>query len=146
MNDTHITVQGWVGSDVSVTDTVAGPVASFRVGSTPRFQRGEEWRDGETAWFTVKAWRGLAAHVAASVRNGQPVLISGKLVVSTWRREDGTVSVRHEVVARSVGHDLSWGSAEFTRAPRAERADVTPDAQREAHPESPQELAEGAAA
>lgn len=121
MNDSMITFSGWVGSEVTITEPGNGPaVASFRVGSTPRRFRGGQWEDGETIWYAVKAWRTLAVNVAASVRTGEPVVVSGKLVADVWKREDGTVSTRYVVVASSVGHDLTRGTSEFRRAARPE--------------------------
>jgi single-strand DNA-binding protein len=121
MNDSTITFSGWVGSEVTLTEGATGvAVASFRVGSTPRRFRGGQWEDGETIWYAVKAWRALAGNVAASVRTGDPVVVSGKLVADVWKREDGTVSTRYVVVAASVGHDLTRGTSRFSRAPRPE--------------------------
>ncbi|WP_104105369.1 single-stranded DNA-binding protein [Nocardioides sp. 616] len=123
MNDSMITFSGWVGSEVTLTEAGAGAaVASFRVGSTPRRYRGGQWEDGETIWYAVKAWRTLAVNVGASVRTGDPVVVSGKLVADVWKREDGTVSTRYVVVASSVGHDLTRGTSEFRRAKAPEPA------------------------
>ncbi len=117
MNDTQITFCGWVGGDVTVSEVAnSTPVASFRVGSTPRRFRGGAWEDGPTAWYTVKAWRALALHVAESVRSGDPVLIHGRLVADVWDKGEGVISTRYVVVATSVGHDLNRGSSSFVKA------------------------------
>lgn len=124
MNDTQITIRGWVGSDVTLTEVGNGvQVASFRVGSTPRRLRNGTWEDGATVWFTVKAWRGLAQHVAGSVQIRQPVLVQGRLVADVWEKEDGTTSVKYVVVATSIGHDLSYGTSQFTKESRRPVAD-----------------------
>lgn len=128
MNDSLITLSGWVGSRVELAHVGEGegvPVASFRVGSTPRRRRGDgRWEDGETIWYAVKAWRQLATHVAASLRSGEPVLVTGRLVAETWKREDGTHASRTVVVAQSVGHDLTRGTTVFTRVPGPSQASV----------------------
>ncbi len=117
MNETAITVRGWVGADVQLDRTAQGtPVASFRVGSTPRRVRDGGWQDGETLWFAVTAWRELGVHVASSVARGDPVLVTGRLVAETWCGEDGTTVSRHVLVATCVGHDLARGTAVFRRA------------------------------
>lgn len=122
MNDTMITFCGWVGSDVTLTQTSTGAhVATFRVGTTPRRLREGRWEDGPTAWHTVKAWRALAEHLHASVRNGDPVVVHGRMVADVWDRPDGTVSTRHVVVASAVGHDLSRGTSVFTKVARRAR-------------------------
>ncbi|MBA3780940.1 MAG: single-stranded DNA-binding protein [Nocardioides sp.] len=119
MNDTMITFTGWVGGNVELNHTTTGtPVATLRVGSTPRRLKDGTWEDQETIWYSVKAWRTLAENVAASVRRGQPVLVTGRLVAETWDRPDGTSATRHVVVAATIGHDLSRGRADFSRPPR----------------------------
>lgn len=118
MNDSLITFSGWVGSRVELARVGEGdgvPVASFRVGSTPRRLRDGRWENGETVWYAVKAWRSLATHVAASLRTGEPVLVTGRLVAETWQKEDGSQVTRHVVVAQGVGHDLARGTSTFTR-------------------------------
>lgn len=125
MNDTQITFCGWVGSDVTLAEVAPGlPVATFRVGSTPRRFRGGQWEDGPTLWFTVKAWRRLADHVHASIGSGDPVVVQGRLVADVWRREDGTVSTRQVVVAQAVGHDLNSGTTTFSKVARREQQGV----------------------
>ena len=59
MNESYVTLQGWVGGDVDLRDVGDTQCASFRVGSTPRYLRNGSWVDGQTSWFTVNCWRGL---------------------------------------------------------------------------------------
>ncbi|MFN8194549.1 MAG: single-stranded DNA-binding protein [Nocardioidaceae bacterium] len=125
MNDTQITIRGWVGSDVTLTDVGNGvQVASFRVGSTPRRLRNGSWEDGPTAWYTVKAWRGLAQHVADSVRVREPVIVQGRLEADVWEKSDGSTSVRFVVVASAVGHDLGFGTTSFAKDVRRPTSDA----------------------
>lgn len=119
MNDTTITFCGWVGSEVTLVENAGGvQIASFRVGSTPRRLRAGRWEDGETVWHSVKAFRSLAVHCDASLQVGDPVTVTGRLTADVWKKDDGTVSVKHVVTASAVGHDLNRGTAVFTRAPR----------------------------
>lgn len=119
MNETQITFSGWVGTDITVSETRSGPVATFRVGSTPRRFVAGAWQDLPTNWFTVKAWRGLAENVAASLRRGDAVVVTGRFTADVWERE-GERSVRSTVVATTIGHDLSKGTAVFTKSSRSE--------------------------
>lgn len=115
MNETQITLTGWLGTDVTLRQVGESQhVASFRVASTPSRFRDGEWVKGTTTWHTVKAWNRLALHVAASLRSGDPVLVHGRLVADVWERE-GTSTTSYEVIASAVGHDLSQGTAVFTR-------------------------------
>ena len=88
MNETQITLTGWLGTDVTLRQVGESQhVASFRVASTPSRFRDGEWVKGTTSWHTVKAWNRLALHVAASLRSGDPVLVHGRLVADVWERE-----------------------------------------------------------
>lgn len=115
MNDTQITLTGWLGSDVTLRPVGESQhVASFRVASTPSRLRDGAWVKGVTSWHTVKVWNRLAVHVAASLHSGDPVLIHGRLVADVWERE-GKATTSYEIVASAVGHDLTHGTAAFTR-------------------------------
>lgn len=119
MFDTYITLTGWVGNEVTVREVAGGqPVANFRVASTSRRMLNNEWTDGNTTWYQVKAWRGLADNVASSIKSGDPVIIHGRLEADVWTKDDGTVNTQLVVTATSVGHDLSRGTAVFTKPAR----------------------------
>ena len=92
------------------------PITSFRLASSKRrFDRTKKiWIDGETNWFTVTAFRQLAINSASSISKGDRIVVNGKLKVRDWDNgERSGTSV--EVEADSLGHDLVWGTAEFTR-------------------------------
>ncbi|RNL63175.1 single-stranded DNA-binding protein [Nocardioides marmoriginsengisoli] len=125
MNETYVTLQGWVGNEVDVRDVGDTQCASFRVGCTPRYLKGGDWVEGQTSWYTVNCWRGLGRNVADSVRKGDAVVVHGRVRVDVWEREDQQASVSWLVDATFVGHDLSKGTSAFarsTRAPVAEQA------------------------
>ena len=126
MNDTHITINGWVGTTPERREVAGGAVVTtFRVAHRSRRLKDGEWSDGPTTWYQVKSWRRLAEHVAASIRIGDPVVVQGRLVADVWTREDGATVAQYVVVASSVGHDLTHGTAEF-RKDRPERMEETP--------------------
>ena len=92
------------------------PITSFRMAvPTRRFDRAtNRWVDGETNWYTVTAFRQLAINLAGSISKGERVLVQGNLRVRDWDNgERAGTSV--EIEALSVGHDLNWGTAVFTR-------------------------------
>ena len=121
MNDTYITLTGWVGSDVSLREVAGGqPVANFRVATTSRRFRNNRWEDGTTTWYSVRAWRRLADNVTESIRRGDPVVVHGRLEADVWTKEDGTTNTQLVITATSVGHDLSRGTAVFSKPTRAE--------------------------
>lgn len=130
LNETIVTLQGWVGGDVSVRQAGDAQVASFRLGATPRrfSRRTGEWTDGETQWFTVNAWRALGENVAASVRRGDAVVVHGRLNASTWVSSAGTEVTSFEVEALLVGHDLARGTSSFSKTPSRAAAAGSGDA------------------
>jgi len=120
MSDTHVTLHGWVGGDVSFRTPQGVSVASFRVASTPRLKKSGEWVDGDTTWYSVTVWRHLADNVRTSVQKGDAVIVHGRLRTDTWKREDGQVNSTLSIEASLVGHDLSRGTSVFVRTPRPE--------------------------
>lgn len=123
MNDTHITLHGWVGSEVRHRDVRGTSVATVRVGVTPRVRRNGEWTDGETTWFTVTAWRALADRVADSVQRGDAVIVHGRLSTRTWTDEQGQKVTTIEIEASYMGHDMSRGVSRFSKGTRADAGD-----------------------
>ena len=71
MPDTHVTITGNLTEDPELRYTPNGaPVANLRVAVTPRVKDGDGWKDGETSFFQVTAWRTLAENVAESLTKG----------------------------------------------------------------------------
>jgi single-strand DNA-binding protein len=124
MNETLITLAGWLGNDVQLRQVGDQLVANFRVASTPRrYQRKtDSWVDGDTQWYSVSAWRGLADNCAQSLRRGDPVVVHGRLRVETWTGTSGAEMTSFEIDASFVGHDLARGTSQFTRTPKPEAA------------------------
>lgn len=122
MYETIVTVTGVVATDprtVIVDETL--PITNFRLASTSRRKdRNGNWTDGDTTWLTVTCWRNLARNVSESVGKRDRVVVHGKLRVKEWVTAEGQTRTTIEVDADAVGHDLAWGTAQFTRARRAE--------------------------
>jgi single-strand DNA-binding protein len=120
MYETTVTLQGYVGTDL--TSRVAGEsvLASFRVACTPRrYQRKtESWVDGPTQWYSVTAWRALADNCLRSLHRGDPVVVHGRLTVGSYVNRDGIEVNTLDVEATHVGHDLSRGTSVFTKTPK----------------------------
>lgn len=93
---------------------------TFRLAANQRkYNRAtSEWENGETNWYTVVAFRRLAEHARDSVSKLDRVIVAGRLKVSNWEKEDrrGT-SV--EILADAIGHDLTFGTATFSRSAAA---------------------------
>jgi single-strand DNA-binding protein len=120
MNDTAMTIIGNVVDEPRMRMTKSGyAVTNFRLASTPRrFDREHNtWVDCTTLYVNVSCWRGLAEHVASSVHKGQPVLVTGRYFAREYEIDE-TKRIAYELDAGAVGHDLSRGTAEFTRVAR----------------------------
>ena len=118
MHEPLITVVGNVAGPPRQRTTPAGvAVSDFRIAATPRRldRAANTWSDGETIWFGVSTWRGLAEHVAASLKKGDRVVVSGRLTTRSWEVEGGERRTGLEIDAAHVGLDLARGPAEYVK-------------------------------
>ncbi len=129
MNDSIITLRGYVGADPVVRSVGEVSVANFRMACTPRkLNRSTgEWSDGVTQWFTVSAWRQLGENVGRSLRKGDPVVVQGRLSARSYVNKDGLEVNTFEVEATVVGHDLNRGMTSLSRNPRTLAAVSAPE-------------------
>ena len=140
MNNPSIVFAGNVGAKPELRQ-VQGPsgpsaVANVRVAVTPRKRvpGGDEWvDDGDTMWFSVSAWRGLAANCVASLNAGDRVLVRGRLSQRTWTDESGVERSAFNVEADDVALDLARTAAMVVRTgvprqgPAAAPGEAAPD-------------------
>jgi single-strand DNA-binding protein len=89
--------------------------------------------DNGTNWYTVTAFRQLALNTNSSLRKGERVVVSGRLRMRDWTAgERAGTSI--EIDADAIGHDLSWGTASFTRGMSSRAADAATRLERQAGP------------
>lgn len=121
MNHTMLTVQGWIGTTPMLREVGGVPVLNFRLGCTPRhFNRSTgTWVDSETQWYAVSAWRRLAANGGTSLRQGDAVVVHGRLDHRTYVNKSGQEVVALEIEAVTIGHDLTRGTASFVKVAAA---------------------------
>jgi single-strand DNA-binding protein len=137
MTDT-ITLTGFVATVPNHLVTGEGlPITSFRLASTQRrFDRSRNlWVDNGTNWYTVTSFRQLALNANSSIKKGERVIVTGRLRIRDWAAGD-KAGTSIEIDADSIGHDLTWGTASFTRglsgatvdsSTRAEAGSAAPD-------------------
>jgi single-strand DNA-binding protein len=118
MNQTMVTVQGWIGTTPMLKEVAGVPVLNFRLGCTPsHFNRTTgNWVDSETQWYAVSAWRRLASNGGRSLRQGDAVVVHGRLDHRTYVNKSGVEVVALEIEAVTIGHDLTRGTATFVKA------------------------------
>jgi single-strand DNA-binding protein len=90
-------------------------VANFRVAVTPRVKDGESWKDGDTSFFRVNAWRSLAEHAADSLSKGDRVIVLGRLKARSWETPEGERRSVVEIEADEIGPSLRWATAKPQR-------------------------------
>lgn len=91
-------------------------ITSFRIAcATQKFDRATmKWIDADTNWYTITSFRTLATNVSTSISKGDRVIVSGDIRVRDW--DNGTsAGTSVEIEAETIGHDLAWGTTNFTR-------------------------------
>jgi single-strand DNA-binding protein len=124
MNETYTTVVGTLITQVGRRRLANGTtVVNFRVASNERrFDKATGgWRDGETLYVGVSAWRQLAENIHASFVMGDPIMVRGRLYTRSYEKDGRRQSIT-ELEADAVGPDLARSTAAVTRM--AKRVDV----------------------
>lgn len=114
---TTMSVIGTIATDPKLFHPSGGvPLCSFRLASDERRYDSEQrnWVEGQTNWFGVVCFRGLAANAYASFRKGERVIVHGKVRVRNWSTEDRQ-GTSIEIEADALGHDVRWGISRFER-------------------------------
>lgn len=117
MAQEQITVSGLVATTPRHLVTQDGlAITSFRLASSNKvFNRAKnDWDEGETNWYTVTSFKMLAINASQSVNKGDRITVVGKLKIRDWDNGEST-GTSVEVEANSIGHDLAYGTAVFTR-------------------------------
>lgn len=113
----ELAVTGLIGTELKHNTTTDGrDVASFRlISSTRRLDKAtNNWVESQANWYSVVCFGSLARNVLDSVGKGDRVLVKGKLKISNW--DNGTNSgINVEIEAKSIGHDLLFGTTDFER-------------------------------
>lgn len=113
-----VTAAGIVATTPRHVQTDEGlDITSFRLASNRRRYDDElqQWVDVDTNWYTVVAFRALAANAEKSLRKGDSVVVSGRVRIRDWEHDSGS-GTSVEVEADALGHDLLWGTTTYTRS------------------------------
>lgn len=98
-------------------------VAKFRVAVNRRYKdEAGNWKDGDTSYFTVNAWRTLAENIAESLTRGTRVVVAGRLQMRSWETQEGEKRRVVEIEADEVGPSLRWATAKVERQSRSSGA------------------------
>jgi len=121
----YVTLVGFVAQDPNLRPVKDGRnVTNLRVGATRRYQDKAtgQWRDLETSYYNVSCWNRLADHVRASMRKGDPVLVKGVFKTHSYEDKTGQIRTEIDIMADTVGHDLSRGVANYIRQRPAQQS------------------------
>lgn len=97
MSKATISVEGFVARDPELRQVNGKAVVAVDVAHTPRKKDGNDWADaGPTIWFQASFWERDAQAIAATVRKGSLVTVTGQPELNVYEKQDGTsgVSVR----------------------------------------------------
>lgn len=120
-NEATITFTGNATADAELRYTPGGdPVAGVSVAVTPRERKGDQWQDGQPAFYRVSAWKKLGENVAASVHRGDRVTVVGVLRPREFEH-NGEKRMSLDVTAESVALDLRFAPAVSSRQPQAQQ-------------------------
>jgi len=122
-----ITVSGNVGRDPELKYSASGTaVVKFSVADTT----GKD-DNKKTVWHDVVVFKEQAENVAASIKKGSRVIVTGRLDKSDYTGKDGVKKQRVEIIADDVSISLRWASVEsdsnISNAKTLLNADVVED-------------------
>jgi single-strand DNA-binding protein len=132
----QITVSGLVATSPRHLVTPDGlPITSFRLAAAHRRydKAARRWIESDTNWFTVSSFRQLATNSSSSLNKGDRVVVTGKLKIRDWDNGDRS-GTSVEIEADAIGHDLSWGTAEFVRTTVSSQLDPEEEEEQELIP------------
>ena len=120
-SDNQVTIVGNLTDDPELRYTPNGAaVAKFRVAVSPRFKdESGQWKDGDTSYFSVSAWRALAENAAESLTRGTRVVVTGRLKQRSWENQEGEKRSAIEIEADDVGPSLKWATAKVEKTSRS---------------------------
>jgi single-strand DNA-binding protein len=120
-NDNQVVIVGNLTDDPELRYTPSGAaVANFRVAVNRRTRdESGQWKDGETSFFRVNAWRTLAENVAESLTRGSRVVVVGRLRSRSWETQEGDTRSAVEIEADEIGPSLRWATAKPEKTQRS---------------------------
>ena len=111
-----ITAQGNLVFDPDFTVTASGiSRCKLRIACNERRKNQDNtWSDGETSFFDVVLWRGLAEAAGDVFKKGQPILVVGKVRVSKYEDKNGVERTAVEITADEIAAVVKANKAKET--------------------------------
>ena len=120
-SENQITIVGNLTDDPELRYTPNGAaVANFSVAVSRRGKdEAGQWKDLDTSFFKVSAWRSLGENIAESLTRGSRVLVTGRLRSRSWETPEGDKRSTVEIEADDVGPSLRWATAKVEKTQRS---------------------------
>ena len=121
-SENTVTIVGNLTDDPELRYTPNGAaVANFSVAVSRRAkdEATGQWKDMDTSFFRVAAWRSLGENVAESLTRGSRVLVTGRLRQRSWETPEGDKRSTVEIEADEIGPSLRWATAKVEKAQRS---------------------------
>lgn len=110
--DSFITITGNLTREPEIRFNDQGmQITKFAVATTRKLKNGDE----QTSFYDVVSFGRTAENIANSLNKGSRVLVSGRLEVRTYEKQDGTRGTAVEVVAEEVGASLRFAQVAVSR-------------------------------
>lgn len=118
--ENQVVIVGNLTDDPELRYTPNGAaVANFSVAVNRRYRdQSGEWKDGETSFFRVNAWRTLAENLAESLTRGARVVVVGRLRTRSWETPEGENRSVTEIEADEAAPSLRWATAKVEKQSR----------------------------
>jgi single-strand DNA-binding protein len=118
--ENQVTIVGNVTRDPELRYTPNGAaLVKFGVAVNRRFKdESGQWKDGETSFFDITAWRTLAENIAESITQGTRVVVVGRLRTNSWETPEGDKRTKIEIEAEEIGPSLKWATAKVEKQGR----------------------------
>jgi len=71
----------------------------MRIACNERKKQDGEWVDGDTSYFDIIVWRGLADAAGDNFKKGQSILVVGKVKISKYEDKNGVERQSVEILA-----------------------------------------------
>lgn len=115
------TINGNLTFDPELRYTPTGiAVCTLRVAETERVKNEDgTWSNGDTYYYDVECWRGLAENVAESLQKGDRIVASGTFWKRYWTNKEGEEQEAIYLSANDVGPSLVFRTVKLDRTQRS---------------------------
>lgn len=111
MNAIQVDFEARLVNDPELRFTPNGTaVANIRVAASERTKDSTtgEWKDDNTVFLNCSIWREMGENTCEHLKQGDLVLISGKLRQRTYETKEGEKRTVTEVDVANIGKSLKW--------------------------------------